>query len=137
MLIRVHQKTFLDFDITSLRFPYVFSCWTMWHVSFSRKMSFFICPNYFKIWKCAGGQKIKMCKSQQMGPIICKMMRGFQIWPHNSNTITFDPFFGQKTAKFSKIFLFWRFLGQKGGQMLLSVLSSAARFGIFSSFCIW
>ena len=31
-----------------------------------------------------------------MGLIICKMMRGFQIWPQNSNRITFDPPFGQK-----------------------------------------
>ena len=29
-------------------------------------------------------------------PIMRKMMRGFQIWPQNSNRITFDPFFGQK-----------------------------------------
>ena len=33
------------------------------------------------------------------GIIICKMMRGFQIWTQNSNRITFDPLFGQKTVK--------------------------------------
>ena len=35
---------------------------------------------------------------------ISKMMRGFQIWPHNSNMITFDPLFGQKTVENRDIF---------------------------------
>ena len=32
------------------------------------------------------------------------MKRGFQIWPQNSNRITFDPFFGQKTVENRDIF---------------------------------
>ena len=29
----------------------------------------------------------------------CQMMRGLQIWPQNSNRITFDPILAQKTVK--------------------------------------
>ena len=60
------------------------------------------------------------------------MMRGFQIWPQNSNQITFDPPFGQQIC--------WterggQMLGQKRGQMLLD-LNFDAIFEILSSFSI-
>ena len=29
----------------------------------------------------------------------CEMVRGFQIWPQNSNLITFEPFFWPKTVE--------------------------------------
>ena len=88
--------------------------------------------------------EVKKSKSEnriRLGPIICKMMRGFQIWPQNSNPITFDPLFGQKTVESRD---FWKnpqkisrfeFFGQKGGQ-ILSDFNSAARFGILSSIYI-
>ena len=44
-----------------------------------------------KKWKCESHFKWE--------PIICKIMRGFQVWPQNSNRITFDPLFGQKLSK--------------------------------------
>ena len=66
-------------------------------------------------------------------------MRGFRIWPHNSNRVTFDLFFVQKTVGNRGIFknllnpYFRQFLGQKRGQILLA-LHFAARFGVLSSF---
>ena len=30
---------------------------------------------------------------------MCKMMRGFQIWPQSSNRITFNSLFGEKTVE--------------------------------------
>ena len=54
----------------------------------------------------------------------------------NSNRITFDPLFGQKTVENRDIFKnpnFRKFFGQKGSQML-SDLNSKARCGILSSF---
>ena len=44
-----------------------------------------------------GGQKNGKCI--KWGPKICRMMRGFQIWPQNSNRITYDPIFGQNIIK--------------------------------------
>ena len=46
-------------------------------------------------------QKIKTWKSYQRDPKGCEMMKGFEIWPQNSNSITFDPFLQKK--KLSKI----------------------------------
>ena len=63
----------------------------------------------WKFWKCTGSKKKTKCeKSYQMEPMICKMMRAFQIWPQNSNRIIFDPLFCQNTVK-SRDFLdiFW------------------------------
>ena len=75
-----------------------------------------------KILKMHG--EVKKSKSEnriRLGPIICKMMRGFQIWPQNSNPITFDPLFGQKTVESrdfwknpQKIFRDSSFLAKKG-----------------------
>ena len=56
--------------------------------------------------KCVVSRKIKMRKLFQMGPIICKMIRVFQIWPRNSNRITFDPLFLQKKTVKSRDFFF-------------------------------
>ena len=67
--------------------------------------------------KCMGGQKIKMQNHIKRVPKICKIMRGFHIWPQNSNRITFDPFFGQKQSEIGKISdlaHFGQFFGQKG-----------------------
>ena len=63
-------------------------------------------------------------------------MRGFQIWSQNSNRITFDPIFGQKTVENGENINFASFLpffGQKWGQMLSDV-NFETRFGILSSF---
>ena len=53
----------------------------------------------WKFLKMHEGQKIKRQKLYQLGVYLCKMMRGFQIWPHYSNRITFDPNFGDKKLK--------------------------------------
>ena len=49
-------------------------------------------------------KKSKFENHIERGPIICKMTRGFQIWPHNSNRITFDPLFGPKTVESRDVF---------------------------------
>ena len=72
--------------------------------------------------KCVCSRKIKMWKLFQMGPIICKMMWGFQNWAQNSNRITFDPLFSKKKLPNLGIFFknhykiarFDSFFGQKG-----------------------
>ena len=40
------------------------------------------------------------------------MMRGFQIWPHKSNRIIFDPFFGLKTVQNTPYFGYFAIFGQ-------------------------
>ena len=48
----------------------------------------------FQIFENAWEVKKSKCENHfKWVPIIlvCKMMRGFQIWPHNSNGIIFDP----------------------------------------------
>ena len=82
-----------------------------------------------------GGQKRKWENNFKWGPKRCKMMRGFQIWSHNSNQITFDRLFGPRTvdnrqAKWGILPLSAVF-GQKEGQML-SYLNFENRFGILS-----
>ena len=52
------------------------------------------------------------------------MMRGFQIWPQNSNRITFDPFFGQKNvenwqSRYLIEPIFDSFFGEKGVKCFL------------------
>ena len=50
-----------------------------------------------------------------MGPIISKITRGFQIWPQNSNRITFDPFWPKNFRKLAKsdiLASFRYFIGQ-------------------------
>ena len=47
-------------------------------------------------WKV---QKSKCENNIKWGPKRRKMMRGFQIWPQNSNRITFHPHFAQKAVK--------------------------------------
>ena len=53
-------------------------------------------------------------------------MRGFQIWPQNSNQITCDPFLAKTLSKLVKIGYLANF---RGGQMLTD-LNSEARFEI-------
>ena len=48
-------------------------------------------------------QKSKCKNHVKWGPIICKMMPGFQIWPQNSNRITFDLLWAKKLSKIGKI----------------------------------
>ena len=56
---------------------------------------------FFNAWEV----KKSNCENHvKWGPIIYKMMRGFQIWPLNSNRIAFDPFFGKKTVEDRDIF---------------------------------
>ena len=66
-------------------------------------------------------------------------MRGFQIWPNNSNWITFDPPFGQnkhwKCVTLDMLPIL-TVLGQNGGQILFD-LNFEAKFGILSSFSIF
>ena len=64
-------------------------------------------------WKCMGWDAMRFqffedawevkkseCENDvKWGPITCKMMRGFRIWPQNSNRITFDHLLGQKTVE--------------------------------------
>ena len=54
-------------------------------------------------------KKSKCENNNKRGPRISQMMRGFQIWPQNSNRITFDPFLAKKRAKIVilKMSLFW------------------------------
>ena len=74
-----------------------------------------------------------------MGPKISKMIKGFQIWPQNSNRITFDPIFGQKTVENRDIFknpFFDIFFGQKGVKyypisVLRPDLESSHHFGYY------
>ena len=57
----------------------------------------------FQIFENAWEVKKSKCENHfKWVPIIlvCKMMRGFQIWPHNSNGIIFDPpFWPKKLSK--------------------------------------
>ena len=46
------------------------------------------------------------------------MIRGFQIWPSNSNRITFDPTSGRKNMLNQKGV---KWCDKKGGQMLLDL----------------
>ena len=74
-----------------------------------------------------GGKKKSKCKNHiKWGLIMCKMMRGFQIWPQNSNQITCDPFLAKTLSKLVKIGYLANF---RGGQMLTD-LNSEARFEI-------
>ena len=72
------------------------------------------------------------------GPKKCEMMRGFQIWPQNSNRITFDPHFSQKktvkNGNISDLAYFRQFFW--GGKRVPRLFnwSFEARFGILSSF---
>ena len=56
-------------------------------------------------------------------PKICKMMRGFQIWPEYSNQIRFEPFFGKKKlsgiGKLPDLANFDRFFLPKKGSNLI------------------
>ena len=57
-------------------------------------------PCDLKIPKMHG--EVKKSKSEnciKWGPKICRMTRGFQIWPQNSNRITFDPLLVQLTVE--------------------------------------
>ena len=82
---------------------------------------------WFQFFENAWDVKKSKCENHvKSGPIICKMMRGVQIWPQNSNRITFDPFLGQKLSNleiFLEIFWFSRdfdsFFGQKGGSNII------------------
>ena len=93
----------------------------------------------WNFWKWMEAEKSKCKNNAKMGPKICEMMRGFQIWPQNSNPIIFDPFLGQKTVqkwqttRYS-VFLtvFWE---QRGH--ILSDLNYEAKFRILSSFRIF
>ena len=69
--------------------------------------------------------------------MMCKMMRRFQIWPQNSNRITYDPFFGKKTSNSSKVHtrfsqfstVFWSIRGSNDIRFELWAI-----FGILSHF---
>ena len=64
----------------------------------------------FEIFENAWKVKKSKCENYaKMGPIICSMTRGFQIWSQNSNRIIFDPIFGQKTVKNPPYWVFCHF----------------------------
>ena len=55
---------------------------------------------------------VKECENHiKWEPKICKMIRGFKIWPTNYNWITFDPLLGkkktQKSTKLGILPIFW------------------------------
>ena len=53
----------------------------------------------FQIFENTLEVKKSTCEDHvKWGHILRKMIRGFQIWPQNSNRITFDPFLGQKLS---------------------------------------
>ena len=68
---------------------------------------------HFYFFENAWEVKKSKCENHaKCGPTICKMMRGFEIWPQNSNRIIIDPLFGQKTVEnrdFSKYPYFRQF----------------------------
>ena len=69
----------------------------------------------FEVTKILWEVKKSKCENlNNFGPKISEMMRGFQIWPQNSNLITFDPLFGQKTVENRDIFKNPSFLAKKG-----------------------
>ena len=88
-----------------------------WYQISGRNFEIFKTPLARAIWKfgkCMGGQKKSKCKNHiKWGLMIFKMMWGFQIWPQNSNRITFYPLFGQKTVEnglnwvLSHFLVFW------------------------------
>ena len=81
-----------------------------------------------------GGQKNSKRENHiKLGPKGCQIMREFQIWPQNSNQMTFDPLLAQHlTPPFDPTY----FLGQKEGQMSFD-LNFEAKFGILTSFSIF
>ena len=62
-------------------------------------------------------QKLKYYNHNNWGPVICKMMRRFEIWPQNINQITYDPLLDKNFDNFA-ISVFFQFstgfLPQKG-----------------------
>ena len=81
---------------------------------------FLLARTFWFFLKKHGISKKSQCKNHvKRGHFICKIMRGFQIWPHNSNRITFGPLLGQRTVEsrdfenIRRISLFSTVFGQK------------------------
>ena len=92
-------------------------------------------PLATKVWKLQWGSKNKVLAILSFwGYKRFALMRGFQIWSHDWNWITFDPIFGPKrwkTGKTPYFVSFWPFFCHKWGQML-SNFNFETRFGILS-----
>ena len=59
-------------------------------------------PPAFMVEQWHGRSKSECENNIKWGPKRCEMMTGFQIWPQNSNRITFDPLLDKNCRKLAK-----------------------------------